>query len=242
MQLIAVLFFISGIFICIKVDKPTIFSYGKLIIESIKKEKYFDKLTSQEIDKLTPKLKIGVSYDRKGAFPLEIYNFSISQIHNPDSVPLFNLTMRIAFNGVVQEIVPSLTPSYGKDVSSVILFEGMTKGGDKVSYRPDTSQLLEDRGISVSVQRIDTEKGKLNTNVINFYTKEWHADALFWSFITVNPLIANQDLLDNIAEGTYEGTYDYYIEGEKYTENFKGEIKGLRNEETRETGEVSLIK
>lgn len=228
-QLIAVLGFIIvfgyGLFLSYKRNEPTVFSYLKHITQVTKKEDYFGKLTKEEIKNITPKMMIGVSYDREGILPLKIYDFSI-QNPNLISVPVTNLSMKIAFNGIVQEIIPSLNLSSVGNVSmNVISFEGKSKNGDKVLYRPDTSQLMEDRGISILVQKIDTEKGKLNTNVVNFYCKEWPADAFFWSFITVNPSSTNQRLLENITDGTYEGTYDYYIGEKKFTEKIKGVIK-----------------
>jgi hypothetical protein len=218
-QIIAILIFVIGIYLSVVSNKSTVFTY------LIDFKNWVNEKVAQKNTKLTPKLNIGVVYDRKGIPPTEIYDFSISQVHNPDAVSVINLSMRVAFQGAVQEIHSSFIPASVTTFSGELLF-WEDKG--EVVYRSSGEQVLKDRGISISIQQVENEKENLNTNVINFYTKELPADALIWSFITVDPTISRQ-VVSSLPVGSYEGTYEYYIEGKKFTEKFSGKIKGDTN-------------
>lgn len=209
----------------------TIIGLGAAIYDNKK-----TKLTDEDIERLKPKMSIGVFYDNKDKRfnpPLERYNLSISN-SNKNSASVVNFQMRVAFKDMVQEINPQLHLTYGRNFTAEVLaIETPGTDGEKFHYLPDTSQSLEDHNISISIQEVIVDGKKQNTNIVSFYCKEFPTDALFWAFITVNPLVTHQQLLSNIADGTYEGTYDYYIDGKKFTEKIKGAIKDVKSSEEK---------
>jgi len=220
------------IFICLVAILAAYFQnkYQKDQIKQALEEE--SEITDQDIEKLTPNIKLGVvsspPYHPYENTQLERYNFSI-QNTNKDSAPVVNFTIGIAFEGIVQEILPQLILTYGQDASVAILETGGTDvEGNKFYYKPDRSQLLEEYGISISAQKKALNEETLNTNIVTFYCREFPVDALFQAFIVVNKA-ANPPSLHSVAEsitdGTYEGQYDYSIKEKKFTKKIKGTIK-----------------
>jgi len=223
-QIIAILLFLSGIFISARNDKPTIFSYWTYIAEIFKKENYFDKLTAEEIVKLRPNFKTGINFESAGRFNPDRYRFSIQNV-NASSVNVSNLRIRIKFTNTIEDIFPNIIlPSNGN--FSAALFEnvGITENGDPYSYLMDSSELFNDYGCSIDIQKAVINGKSVNTDTATFYCKEWPSGALIIALLTVDKT-TNIQFLEAMREGTFQGSYEYVIEGKKFTGKIEGEIK-----------------